>query len=613
MISNFWDWGERFFPELQVLLRRGGKVTYVSLTASRQAGAVLALLIVVACLSYLGYRVEHFGARGPAPHHALVRADQNNTGLSQQLGAMRDALAEAESRAEAVGEQNDRWKAAIANARKRIVALKATHQQDIALLKRRIGAQNAQQAIALQKAQQRIATLDQGKAAIAAARKGIAALKAAHQEDVALLKQRIGAQNAQQATALQKAQQRIATLDQGKAAIAAARKRIAALEAAHQEDVALLKQRIGAQNAQQAVALERAEQQIAALNNERDHLVKDRDNVKQSLATAQENLNSKGANVTALTTELAKNRNLLRHSDSNQVALQVHIQVLEKALADVKLAAGQFKSQLAMIERKLKNITAERDRLVAQRDQAQRPQMQGKLAGKRLNATAEALAKIGTAENGHATAKDVAALPIVTGHRIEKLLASTGLDVKKLLHDINLTTPRDEGGPFIPLGDAMSASQETRRHKLLEKLIETLPLRAPLNHYFVSSPFGPRIDPINHRRAFHEGVDLAGPWRSHVYSTAPGVVIFAGADDGFGRLVKIDDGHGIVTMFAHLHRIFVVRGQHVPAHFPIGEEGCTGRCTGPHVHYQIEVDGTPVNPARFLGAGGNVVRVGAKQ
>jgi murein DD-endopeptidase MepM/ murein hydrolase activator NlpD len=77
-------------------------------------------------------------------------------------------------------------------------------------------------------------------------------------------------------------------------------------------------------------------------------------------------------------------------------------------------------------------------------------------------------------------------------------------------------------------------------------------------------------------------------------------------------MVEIDHGHGIVTRYAHLHRILVARGQKVAAHTVIGELGSTGRSTGPHVHYEVDVDGTPLDPAKFMEAGKNVVQISGK-
>jgi murein DD-endopeptidase MepM/ murein hydrolase activator NlpD len=511
------DVGDRIFPELQILLRRGGRVSYVNLTGPRQVAAAVVFLGLVVAMAFISVRFQHFGTKIVTRNHALVEADRAKVGLSQELSALRDSLAEAESRAEAVGEQNDQLNSRLSNATQEL----------------------------------------------------------------------------------------------------------AALESAHKQQLVQLQQRIGMIDTQRTQALAEAQRRIVALDVERTRLASDRQDIQEKLAMAQDGLATKSSNVAQLAKALTKSRDLLRHSDSNQVALQTRIAMLEKDLAQANLSTDQFKSQLVSIEHKLMDLTVERDRLVAQRNAAQHAQRQSRL-GKGIDnsATVAALDNIGNADTAgaiHTASADAvaanlsAALSGGAGHRIETLLASTGLDVKKLLKDISASSPKAEGGPFVPLGDAMTASEEARRHKLLEKLMETLPLRAPLDHYRVTSPFGARTDPFNHRRAFHEGVDLAGSYRAHVYSTAPGTVIFAGPDDGFGRLVKIDVGHGIVTMFAHMHRIFVVRGQNVPAHFPLGEMGCTGRCDGAHVHYQIMVDGTPVNPAKFLGAGGNVIRVGAKQ
>jgi murein DD-endopeptidase MepM/ murein hydrolase activator NlpD len=143
----------------------------------------------------------------------------------------------------------------------------------------------------------------------------------------------------------------------------------------------------------------------------------------------------------------------------------------------------------------------------------------------------------------------------------------------------------------------------------LQKLVGQLPLAAPLPHYQLESGFGARHDPFNGHTAFHSGLDLSAPYRSPVYSTAPGTVIFTGVKDNYGRVVEIDHGHGIVTRYAHLHRILVARGQKVDLHTAIGELGSTGRSTGPHVHYEVIVDGTPQDPEKFLQAGKNVVQV----
>jgi murein DD-endopeptidase MepM/ murein hydrolase activator NlpD len=194
---------------------------------------------------------------------------------------------------------------------------------------------------------------------------------------------------------------------------------------------------------------------------------------------------------------------------------------------------------------------------------------------------------------------------------LENLLASTGIDINHLLDKLN-PAPAGQGGPYIALNGPQAADLEKQRLDDLKQLAKVLPLAAPLNSYQLESGFGARVDPINRRASFHPGLDLAAPYMSPVYSTGPGIVIFTGTMDSYGRVVEIDHGHGIVTRYAHLHRILVARGQKVGVHVEIGELGSTGRSTGPHVHYEVHVNGSPVDPAKFMEAGRNVVQISGK-
>ena len=196
--------------------------------------------------------------------------------------------------------------------------------------------------------------------------------------------------------------------------------------------------------------------------------------------------------------------------------------------------------------------------------------------------------------------------------RLEEILASTGVDLDKIIGHINQQPEAAVGGPFVSLDSMRSNAAEQQRVAALLKVAKILPLRAPLDvRYGIGSPFGPRSDPFNGREEFHTGIDLDAPYRTLVYSTAPGVVIFTGWKEGYGRTVEIDHGHGIVTLYAHLHRILVAMGEHVAAHVKIAQLGSTGRSTGPHLHYEIRLDGRPVNPEKFLEAGKNVVQASA--
>jgi murein DD-endopeptidase MepM/ murein hydrolase activator NlpD len=119
-------------------------------------------------------------------------------------------------------------------------------------------------------------------------------------------------------------------------------------------------------------------------------------------------------------------------------------------------------------------------------------------------------------------------------------------------------------------------------------------------HGRVTAGFGERLDPLNGEGAFHAGVDIAAPTGTEVESTADGIVLSAGPDAGYGNSVLIDHGYGITTRYGHLSRIDVVVGQEVKRGQVIGAVGMTGRATGPHLHYEVHVQDTPVNPAKYL-------------
>jgi murein DD-endopeptidase MepM/ murein hydrolase activator NlpD len=115
-----------------------------------------------------------------------------------------------------------------------------------------------------------------------------------------------------------------------------------------------------------------------------------------------------------------------------------------------------------------------------------------------------------------------------------------------------------------------------------------------------SSGFGWRRDPINRRRKFHMGADYAADRGTPVLAAGDGVVILAGRHNGYGRTVIVDHGGGLVTRYAHLQKIEVERGAVVQATESIGTVGSSGRATGPHLHFEVRVDGRPVDPGMAM-------------
>jgi murein DD-endopeptidase MepM/ murein hydrolase activator NlpD len=116
----------------------------------------------------------------------------------------------------------------------------------------------------------------------------------------------------------------------------------------------------------------------------------------------------------------------------------------------------------------------------------------------------------------------------------------------------------------------------------------------------ITSSFGERQDPFNGEGAFHAGIDIASPYGEPVRATANGVVLKAGFGTGYGREVMIDHGNGIQTLYGHLSGFAVTGGERVSRGQVIGYVGTSGRSTGPHLHYEVRIRDTPVNPHKYL-------------
>jgi murein DD-endopeptidase MepM/ murein hydrolase activator NlpD len=129
--------------------------------------------------------------------------------------------------------------------------------------------------------------------------------------------------------------------------------------------------------------------------------------------------------------------------------------------------------------------------------------------------------------------------------------------------------------------------------------LSSTPSRAPSKGY-ITSGFGTRSDPFNGGRAHHMGIDFDANIGDPVSAAAGGVVTYAGVKNGYGNVVEVDHGNGYSTLYGHNSRLLVRAGDVVRAGQQIAKAGSTGRSTGPHVHFEVHVNGVPVNPRPFL-------------
>lgn len=180
-----------------------------------------------------------------------------------------------------------------------------------------------------------------------------------------------------------------------------------------------------------------------------------------------------------------------------------------------------------------------------------------------------------------------------------------------VLKDFSAVAERKEKQYFDNLNEtllSLAKNIEERENSLLD-LIDMLeeqrlislatPSIMPVKGW-ISSKFGYRVSPFNKRRVFHEGVDIASPYGSFVKSSGKGIVIYSGYKAGYGNLVTIDHGFGFVTRYAHNSKLLVKVGDRVEKGDKIAKVGNSGKSTGPHVHYEVLVNGVPVNPAKFV-------------
>ncbi|MFM9835144.1 MAG: M23 family metallopeptidase [Methylophilaceae bacterium] len=138
--------------------------------------------------------------------------------------------------------------------------------------------------------------------------------------------------------------------------------------------------------------------------------------------------------------------------------------------------------------------------------------------------------------------------------------------------------------------------------KVLQQSVlkDMLPNSSPINAAYNSSSYGWRIDPFTGTKAFHEGLDFSADTGTVIRAAADGIVSLAEVSGGYGNLIKIEHGSGLETRYGHASKLFVKAGDRVVKGQKIAEVGNTGRSTGPHLHYEIRLNGNALDPREYL-------------
>jgi murein DD-endopeptidase MepM/ murein hydrolase activator NlpD len=146
---------------------------------------------------------------------------------------------------------------------------------------------------------------------------------------------------------------------------------------------------------------------------------------------------------------------------------------------------------------------------------------------------------------------------------------------------------------------SISQSQLNDFLKEQKSILACTPSIRPTDGWF-SSGFGYRISPFTNQREFHKGIDIATRIGTPIITPADGFVVHVGKEGNFGKMITINHGYNLQTRYGHLSKYRIKKGQHVKRGQIIGEVGNSGRCTGPHLHYEVLLSGVPVNPLRFI-------------
>lgn len=363
------------------------------------------------------------------------------------------------------------------------------------------------------------------------------------------------------------------------------------------------------------------EQRLNALSADRDLRV-------EEAAGAQERFNLALAQVSQMQARLLasedRRRELETGVDVIQNTLRRTIKERDEARAEldrVQLAVSQTSGQTVTELGRVRDTEATLDILTSALDDTarQRDMMEGAAESAAARVDVIAGEKRALEARNDAIFTQLEEALTVSVEPLDKMFRAAGMSPETLLDAVRRGYS-GQGGPLTKISlstsNAAPSAEELRANAILTSLDRVnlyrlaafkAPFAMPVTGNFRwTSGFGYRRDPKGYGTRMHNGTDMAGDTGMPIYATGDGVVIYAGWDAGFGRVVRIRHAFGIETLYAHQSQLRVEVGQKVSRGDRIGDMGSSGRSTGTHLHYEVHVNGVPVNPMTFIKAGQNV-------
>jgi murein DD-endopeptidase MepM/ murein hydrolase activator NlpD len=339
---------------------------------------------------------------------------------------------------------------------------------------------------------------------------------------------------------------------------------------------------------------------LAALEAERDALAA-RAAAAETTATAHGGGSMSG--------QVAAGAVTLAAAAAERDALRAELEAARSALAATEARLARAEAERRDLGDSLARIAGALDDAATDRDAARAEATEAETARDAM--AADAAEMQGLQDRVLAQIEAVAARSIGP---LESALRDAGVDVERVLDALR----RDgdgQGGPLLPPAEpepaagprVVSIVSDLERVALLRAATDRMPFALPVRGARMTSGFGNRRDPLVRRLARHEGIDFAARVGHPIEAPAEGVVSFVGAQRGYGRMIKIRHAFGMETVYAHLSRSRVAVGDRVRRGQRIADVGNTGRSTGPHLHYEVHVDGRPVDPMKFIEAGRHVL------